>query len=53
LRRLEDAENDLQELEAKRWRQKANNREEWSTVVNDTKFFFFEDRRAKEYVSRL
>jgi hypothetical protein len=29
----EDVEDDLQEFKACRWRQKANNREEWASAV--------------------
>lgn len=33
LRWLEDVENDVSELKVKRWRKKAKNREEWTSVV--------------------
>jgi hypothetical protein len=35
LRCLEDVENDLRVLKLKIWAQKANSREEWTTVVKD------------------
>jgi hypothetical protein len=35
LRWLEDEENDIRELKVKRWRQKANNREEWKCRKGD------------------
>jgi hypothetical protein len=37
LRWLEDAVNDLRELNVKRWRQKENNREEWIFDVIEDK----------------
>jgi hypothetical protein len=36
LRLLEDTENDLLELKMKRWRQKANNREERELAIKVT-----------------
>jgi hypothetical protein len=39
MRWLEDIENDARELKVKRWRQKACYAEEWTSVVNKTKFF--------------
>jgi hypothetical protein len=33
---LEDVENDLRDLKLKRWRQDANNREEWEFLVKGT-----------------
>jgi hypothetical protein len=38
LRWQKDAENYLRVLEAKRWRQNDNNREEWRSVVKEAKF---------------
>jgi hypothetical protein len=35
LRWLEGAEDDLRELDLNRWREQANNREEWTPVVKD------------------
>jgi hypothetical protein len=35
---LEDVENDLLELKVKRWRRKANSKEERESVVKETKF---------------
>jgi len=37
LRWLEDTEKDLREMKVKRWRQKAVGREEWASVVTETK----------------
>jgi hypothetical protein len=34
---MEDVENDLRELNLKRWRQKAINKEEWRSVVKGAK----------------
>jgi hypothetical protein len=36
-RLLEDAENDLLALKLKRWKQKANNRQEWAPIVKGAK----------------
>jgi hypothetical protein len=36
LRWLGDAENDLRELKVNKWRQKANNKEEWTSVIKET-----------------
>jgi hypothetical protein len=35
--KLEDVENCLRELKVNRWRQKANNREEWAFVAEEDK----------------
>jgi hypothetical protein len=35
LKWLGDAENAFRELRVKRWRRKASNREEWTSVVKD------------------
>lgn len=35
LRLVDDAENNLQELKVKWWRQKANNRKEWASVIEE------------------
>lgn len=45
LRRLKDEESDLRGQEMKRWRQRANNNEEWASVLNEVRFL--EARRAK------
>jgi hypothetical protein len=37
LRYLENQENDLRELKAKRWKYMANDTEEWASVVNEAK----------------
>jgi hypothetical protein len=37
MRWLEDAENDLREVELKRWRQKANHGEEWASFIKEDK----------------
>jgi hypothetical protein len=34
---MENIQNDLRELKVNRWRQEANNNEEWVPVANDTK----------------
>jgi hypothetical protein len=34
---LEDAENGLREHKVKTWRQKANNREDWTSALKETK----------------
>jgi hypothetical protein len=39
LKWLKDTENDLRELEVKRWRKRGNNGEAWASVVKDTKDF--------------
>jgi hypothetical protein len=38
LKWLDDVENDWRELKLKRWKQKANNREEFACVVKYAKF---------------
>jgi hypothetical protein len=37
LRWLEDVEKDLQEMEVKKWRQKAVDREEWASAIKGAK----------------
>jgi hypothetical protein len=37
LRRLDDVENDFRVMKVKRWRRKAQNREEWASVINEAK----------------
>jgi plasmid maintenance system killer protein len=37
LRWLDDAENDLRVMKVKRWRKKAQNREEWVSVIKEAK----------------
>jgi hypothetical protein len=37
LRWLEDVEKDLYEMKVKRWQQKAVNREEWASIIRETK----------------
>jgi hypothetical protein len=45
LRWLDDVENDLRVMKVKRWRIKAQNREEWASVIKEAKVL--KDRRAK------
>jgi hypothetical protein len=47
---LEDAGKDLREIKVKRWRQKAVNREEWTSVIK--KLRLPEGRTPKKYVSK-
>jgi hypothetical protein len=42
---MEDAENDLRELKAKRWMQKANNRKKQTSVLKNAR-----NHVAEEYV---
>jgi hypothetical protein len=44
---LEDAENDLGELEMKRWKQKANNRKEYASVIKRLVFLHNIQLRSK------
>jgi hypothetical protein len=37
LRWLDDVENDLRVMKVKRWRKKAQNREEWASVIKKAK----------------
>ena len=37
LRWLEDVEKDLWEMKVKRWLQKAVDREEWASIIEETK----------------
>jgi hypothetical protein len=37
LRWLNDVENDLRVMKVKRWRKKAQNREEWVSVIKEAK----------------
>jgi hypothetical protein len=37
LRWLDDVENDLRVMKIKRWRKKAQNREEWASVIKEVK----------------
>jgi hypothetical protein len=48
LRWLDDEENDLQEPKVKKWRQKANNRGEWASVIRRPRFL--EDHRIEDYI---
>jgi hypothetical protein len=34
---VNDVENDLRSLKVKRWRQNANNREQWESVIKEAK----------------
>jgi hypothetical protein len=43
-------ENDLRVMKIKRWRKKAQNREEWASVIKKAKVL--KDRRAKKQASR-
>ena len=37
MRWLEDVEKDMREMKVKRWRQKAVDRKEWASVINEIK----------------
>jgi plasmid maintenance system killer protein len=37
LRWLDDVENDLRVMKIKRWRKKAQNREDWASVIKEAK----------------
>jgi hypothetical protein len=39
LRWLDDVENDSRVMKVKRWREKAENREEWTFVIKEAKVF--------------
>jgi hypothetical protein len=49
MRYLEDIQNDLRELKVNKWRQGANNNEEWVPVANDTKVL---RRRSSQEVNK-
>jgi hypothetical protein len=51
LRWLDDVENDLRVVKVKRWRKKAQNREEWASVIKEAKVL--KGRRAKEQASEV
>jgi hypothetical protein len=44
-------ENDLRVMKIKRWRKKAQNREEWASVIKEAKVL--KDRRAKEQANNF
>jgi hypothetical protein len=46
----EYAENDLQELKMKRWKEKTNNREEWARAKKKTTSFSSSDHDAACYL---
>jgi len=50
VRWLEDVGKNVREMKAKRWRQKAVDREEWASIIKEAKAV--EGRRAEEYVGK-